>query len=151
MKRFLFCARAAKLLRSFARNSDATAAVEAAIFAPFFVTLMLGITDLGSGMFVRMQINAATQAGAHYAVLNSCGTTCASGIKTAMNDAVGDSSFCSKATCTATITQPCVTPCTVTVSANYPFTPILSISSGKFSSSWTKTQTVSSTATVRIL
>jgi hypothetical protein len=112
--------------------------------------LTLGVTDLGSGMFVRTQINAATQAGAIYAVINSCGTNCASSIKTVMNDAAGDSSFCSKATCTATITQPCTTPCTVTVSANYPFTPILPISTGKFSPSWTKTETISAAVIVRV-
>jgi Flp pilus assembly protein TadG len=151
MKRLFLCA--ANLLRSFATNSNATVAVEAAIFAPIFLVLTLGVTDLGAGMFVRMQINAATQAGATYAVLNSCGTTCLSGIEKVMNDAAGDSSFCGKATCTATITQPCVTPCVVTVSAaNYPYTPILPVSSGKFSSSWTqKNQPISSTVTFRIL
>jgi hypothetical protein len=114
--------------------------------------LTLGVTDLGAGMFVRMQINAATQAGATYAVLNSCGPTCVSSIKTAMNDAAGDPSFCSnKATCTAVITQPCATPCTVTVSASYPFTPILPITTGMFSRSWTETETISSAIIVRIL
>ena len=79
--------------------TTATAAVEAAIFAPIFLTLTLGVTDLGSGMFVQMQVNAAAQAGASYAVINygsvcaSLTTTCLNGIKAAINDAAGNPSF----------------------------------------------------------
>jgi hypothetical protein len=141
----------------------AAAAVEAAIFAPLFLTLTLGITDLGTGMFVQMTVNAAAQAGAAYAVINS-GSTCASltatclqNIQTAMNDAVGNSSFC-----TATAQNP--TPCPISfascadpnggicfiVPANYPFSPILPVTSGIFAHSWTQTQTYSSTVTVRV-
>jgi Flp pilus assembly protein TadG len=60
MRHFLFCARGA-------------AAVEAAIFAPLFVLFMVGITDLGAGMFVRMTANAAAQAGAAYSHAFNCG------------------------------------------------------------------------------
>jgi Flp pilus assembly protein TadG len=138
-------------LHRFFKCTKATAAVEAAIFTPIFLTLTLGVTDLGSGMFVRMTVNAATQAGAAYAIKHSCGATCLTNIKTAMNDAVGDPTFCNgsprKATCTATITQPCNTPCVVTVSASYPFTPILADAVY----SWAQLLTVSSTVTARIL
>jgi len=55
----------------------ATAAVDAAIFLPIFLTLTLGVTDLGSRMFVRMTVNAAALAGAAYAVNNSgSGSVC---------------------------------------------------------------------------
>jgi Flp pilus assembly protein TadG len=147
-------------LRRLFHCTRATAAVEAAIFAPIFLTLTLGVTDLGSGMFVRMTVNAATQAGATYAVIHSCGETCRSNIEAVMNDAAGDPSFCSglptKATCTAAITQPCATSCTVTVSASYPCNTankclILPVTTGMFSRSWTEPQTISSTVTVRIL
>lgn len=116
-----------------------TAAVEAAIFAPIFLTLTLGITDLGTGMFTRMTVNAATQAGAAYAVVNyssGCATStasCINGIETAMNDATGmDGSngqlpFCTAYVCSASLTS-CPDPnggnC-FTVSASAPFTPIL--------------------------
>ena len=50
-----------RALVQLARNTDATAAVEAAIFLPIFLLFTIGITDLGSGMFLRTQINAATQ------------------------------------------------------------------------------------------
>jgi Flp pilus assembly protein TadG len=146
------------LISGFAGNSDAAAAVEAAIFAPIFLILTLGVTDLGSGMFVEMQVNAATQAGAFYAVMHYSGScaslsaACLSGIETAMNDAAGNPSFC-----TGTVCQASFTACSeanggvcFTVSASYPFSPILPVTSGLFSRSWTRTQTYSSTATVRV-
>jgi Flp pilus assembly protein TadG len=145
-------------LRRLFRNSDATAAVEAAIFAPIFLLFTLGITDLGTGMFVQMVVNAAAQSGATYAVINSRSTcasltsTCLNGIKTAMKDATGNSSFCTGSVCTASFTS-CADPnggvCFI-VSANYPFSPILPVTSGRFAFSWTQTMTYSSTVTVRV-
>jgi len=104
-------------------------------------------------MFVRMTANAAAPAGAAYAVINSgsacasLSTTCLSGIKTAMNDATGNPSFCTGTVCTASITSPCTagSVCIITVSANYPFSPILSDAVY----SWAKSMTVSSTVTIR--
>jgi hypothetical protein len=141
------------------RCTTATAAVEAAIFMPIFVTLSLGITDLGSGMFARMTVNAATQAGAAYAVINSGPTsmcasltsTCLSGIKSAMNDATANPSFCTGSVCTASITS-CAdgSPECITVTANYPLSPIFATSSGIYAQLWTQTMTVSSTTTIRV-
>jgi hypothetical protein len=146
------------ILRRLFRCTAATAAVEAAIFAPIFMTMTLGVTDLGSAMFVRMTANAAAQAGAAYAILNSGSTcasltsTCLSGITTAMNDATGNPSYCTGSVCTASITS-CAdgSPKCISVSVNYPFTPILTLTTGSFAHPWTQTQTVSSTITVRIL
>ena len=142
--------RFATLLRSFAGNSDATAVVETAIFAPIFLTLTLGVGDLGSGMFVRMQVNAAAQAGAAYAVINSCTSTCLTGIKAAMNDATGNPSFCTGAVvCTASMSPSSCTPgsvCVITASVNYPFSPMLPDAAY----SWATSMTVSSTSTIRI-
>jgi hypothetical protein len=137
-----------KNLRCFFHCTRATAAVEAAIFAPIFAAMMLGVTDLGAGMFVRMQVNAATQAGAAYAVIHSCGTTCASSIAAAMNDAAGDPFFCSKATCTASIEE-CADgspKCIIVTAADYPYTPILRDAVY----SWASPQNYSSTITLRI-
>jgi hypothetical protein len=142
MRNFLFCARGA-------------AAVEAAIFAPLFLLFMVGITDLGAGMFVKMTANAAAQAGAAYAAFNvtaTCSTfttTCLGNIKTAMNDAANDASFCTGSVCTASMSPPTCTvgsTCVITVSANYPYTPILPDAVY----TWGKTQTYSSTVIIRI-
>jgi Flp pilus assembly protein TadG len=140
--------------RQLCRHSDGSVAVETAIFTPIFLALMLGIADLGGGMFVRMQVNAAAQAGATYAVVNSttpvCTTltsTCLDGIQQAMNDASGNASFCTSAACTASIAG-CAdgSPKCIIVTADYPYTPILPDAVY----SWASKKTVSSTITLRI-
>ena len=138
------------MMRHFARNSDGAALAEAAIFAPIFLVLMLGITDLGAGMFVRMTVNAAAQSGAAYAV-NKCTSldaACLAGIQTAMNNASGDSSFCTGSVCSASFTA-CPDPnggtCFI-VTANYPYTPILRDALY----TWGSAQDFSSTVTVRV-
>ena len=140
------------LLRLFS-NRAGTAAVEAAIFAPIFLMFTFGITDLGSGMYSRMSVNAAAQAGAAYAIINAGSTctsltaACLSGIKAAMSDATGNASFCTGSVCSASI-QGCVdgSPRCIIVSADYPFKPILPDAVY----SWAKSATLSSTTTVRI-
>lgn len=49
-----------RILRRLVKNTDATAVVEAAIFLPVYLILTLGVTDVGTGMFVEMTVNAAT-------------------------------------------------------------------------------------------
>jgi hypothetical protein len=148
IKHLLFCTRA-------------TSAVEAAIFLPIFLILTFGITDLGSAMFLRMSVNAAAQSGAAYTVINqSCTPTpctpicssltagCLSGIKKAMDDATGNSAFCTGVVCSASFGS-CSDPnggtCFI-VSANYPYTPILPSTVY----SWAGSATYSSTVTVRV-
>ncbi len=136
------------------RNSDGSVAVETAIFTPIFLVMMLGVTDLGAGMFVRMQVNAAAQAGATYAVLNSsnpvCTTltsSCINGIEQTMNDASGNPSFCTSAVCTASIGG-CAdgSPKCIRVTANYPYTPLLPDAVY----TWASAQNYLSTITLRI-
>jgi Flp pilus assembly protein TadG len=138
-------------LRRLFKCVTGSVAVETAIFVPIFLVMTLGIADLGAGMFVRMGANAAAQAGAAYAVINSCASSCISGIKGAMNDASGNPSFCtsSGSVCTAKMSPLTCAPglvCFITVSAAYPYSPILPDSVY----SWAKSMTVSSTVTVRI-
>ena len=143
------------MLRQLRGNSNGSVAVETAVFAPLFLVMTLGITDLGSGMFVQMQVNAATQAGAAYAVINSgsacksLSATCLSGIEAAMNDASGNSSFCTTTVCSANFTSCADTNGGIcyTVSATYPFTPILPDAAYTWAGS---RQNYSSTVTVRI-
>jgi Flp pilus assembly protein TadG len=136
------------------RNLNGSVAIETAIFTPVFLVLMFGITDLGAGMFVRMQANAAAQAGATYGVINSsnpvCTTltaTCLDGIQQAMNDASGNPSFCTSATCTASI-QGCAdgSPKCIIVTADYPYTPLLPDAVY----AWGSMQNYSSIVTVRV-
>jgi Flp pilus assembly protein TadG len=142
------------IIRRLLRCTRATAAVEAAIFAPIFLLFTLGITDLGSGMFKRMLVNAATQAGAIYAVAHSgSGSACASmtsacltGIKAAMNDASGDPSFCTGTVCTASMAACADGPACIIVSASWEYAPFLP----DVLYSWAQLLAVSYTTTVRI-
>lgn len=156
-----------KLLKDLLRCTRAVAAVEAAIFAPIFLVLTLGVTDIGMQAFVRMSVNAATQAGALYAVVNydtgkACERNtarpaawanpgaCVAAIKAVMNDATGDASFCTGSVCGTPTIGPCAdlaSATCVTVSANYPYTPLLPDAAY----SWAQATTVTSTSTVRIL
>src|SRR5437764_9099237 len=147
------------MIPPFRRCTRATAAIEAAIFTPIFLMFMCGITDLGGGMLARLQDNAATQSGAIYAVINSgtgqsCAsvtTACLNGIKAVINDATGDASFCTNYTCTASIAA-CPSPdgpstACITVSASYPYSPLLPDTIY----SWATSSTITSTTTVRVL
>jgi TadE-like protein len=148
------------MIRQLRRNSDGSVAIEIAIFTPIFLVMMLGVTDLGAGMFVRMQGNAAAQAGATYAIINSgctpapctpvCATltsTCVDGIEQAMNDGSGNPSFCTDAVCTPFIGG-CAdgSPKCITVTATYPYTPLLPDAVY----AWGSAQNYSSTITLRI-
>jgi len=134
-----------------------SAVVETAIFVPFFLLFAVGITDLGSVMFAGMTVNAATQAGAAYAIVNSgpsgtcasLSSSCLSGIKTAMSNAAANSSWCTTATCAATITG-CAdgSPKCITVSVSLPYSPLLPDPAYSWVQSLT---TLSSSITVRVL
>lgn len=139
-----------RLLKHVLRCTRATAAVEAAIFAPFFLLFTFGIADLGSAMYIRMAANAAAQAGAIYAVIHcstSTAAACLSGIEQAMDDATAYPSFCTGTVCSASMAA-CAdgSPKCIIVSATFPYTPILSTALY----SWAMDQTASYTTTVRI-
>ncbi len=52
----------------FGRDSDSgTAAIEFALFTPFLLVLLGGVTELGFAMYESMQVNAAVEAGTLYA------------------------------------------------------------------------------------
>ena len=141
-------------LRRFSRNSVGSVALETAIFAPVFLVMTLGISDLGAGMFVKMAVNAAAQAGAAYAAINTNSTcaaltaACLSGIETAMSDAANNSSFCTGTLCLASIGE-CAdgSPKCISVTANWPYTPFLPDAVYTWGSA---AQTYSSTITLRI-
>lgn len=143
------------MIKNLLHCDSATAAVEAAIFTPIFLLFTFGITDLGAAMFARTQINAATQAGAIYAVVNSASTcktpfgpACLTAINAAMNDATGDASFCTGTVCTAT-TGACdddpAGTCII-VTATFPYSPILLDTAYV----WARSVTITATTKVRI-
>jgi Flp pilus assembly protein TadG len=72
-------------LRNVMRRDDGSAAVEAGLLLPLYMTLMVGTVDISAGMFQSMQMNAAAQAGAASMVI----TPSMSGVSAAMNSAAG--------------------------------------------------------------
>jgi len=146
------------MIRHLLRCTRGTAVVEAAIFAPLFVIMTLGVTDIGSGMFFKMTVNAATQSGAAYALVNSGSgsvcqtltTSCASGIDTAINEAVGGLFTCTPSVCSKTFaacTDPAGGMCFV-VTVNYLPTNWPILPSAAYS--WAQSMTLSSISTVRV-
>ena len=118
------------------RPDDGTAAIEAGIVLPVFMFLIVGIFDLGTGMYEKQAINAAAQAGAAYEVINLKVT----GIAPVMNDAAGNMTGL---TITNTLSNGIVT-----VTASHNFTPIFLHS--KFAAWVTSPFNLSSSVTIRI-
>lgn len=137
-----------RALHRMIRNCDGSAAVEAAIFCPIFLLLTLGITDLGARMYTQMSVNAAAQAGAAYAVINS-----STNVQSTMSAAAGDPSFCSSTgtTCTASIGV-CAdsSPKCVTATVSYLFHPILPEVMYAPKRPWATSSTITSTISIRV-
>jgi Flp pilus assembly protein TadG len=124
----------------FVRNSDGAALIEAAIALPFFLILMVGIVDLGAGMYDAMAVNAAAQAGAAYAVLNK-GASSGSSLLNAAADNLNIS---------PDVTQS-ISVGVISVTASYPFTPLMWSTGLTALLPWLpKTMLITSTATIRI-
>lgn len=66
-------------------RDDGAAAIEAAILMPLFLTVAVGVVDLGTAMFEAMQMNAAAQAGMASGVIDPS----LAGVNTAMTAAAG--------------------------------------------------------------
>jgi Flp pilus assembly protein TadG len=130
----------AKLL-SWADRSG-VAAIELALLSPLMLSLLTGIVEIGIAAFQAMEVQAAVQAGALYAVQN--GTSSLSAIGTAVVNATGTSgitatpapfTFCGCPTSTGVVSQTtnCTTVCAnnnapghyVTISAAIPHTTLL--------------------------
>ena len=75
-------------LRRFLRCSKGAAALEAAIIAPVFLALAVGSADLGTRMFIAMEVNNAAQAGAAN-VVNHPTAFSAANVQAAMTAAAG--------------------------------------------------------------
>ena len=60
-----------RLAASLGRRRDGTAAIEMAFLAPILVFMAAGMIDFGLGVYTKMQVADAAQAGAAYAQLNA--------------------------------------------------------------------------------
>jgi Flp pilus assembly protein TadG len=130
------------LARLFGAHPSATAGVasiELAVIAPFLTLAIIGTADLGFGIYRNMQVQAAAQAGAEYAVVK--GFT-ASGVSSAVTSATpfagvqaspAPQQFCGCPTASGISPLACNASCPdaskpggyVTVSARASYAPIL--------------------------
>jgi Flp pilus assembly protein TadG len=60
----------ARRLHALAKASDGVAAIEFAIFAMVFLTLLAGTIDIGNTLFTEFELDAAVSAGAQEAAIN---------------------------------------------------------------------------------
>jgi Flp pilus assembly protein TadG len=65
-----------------------SAIIEFALILPFLILLMIGLVDLGFGAYQSMQVHAAAEAGAQYALRHNWDATA---IATAVTSATGSS------------------------------------------------------------
>jgi Flp pilus assembly protein TadG len=73
--------------RKLARERSGGAAVEMALLAPVLVFLAAAMVDFGLGVFVKMQVQNAAQAGAEYVIANGFSTTNTTPVTTAVTTA----------------------------------------------------------------
>lgn len=118
------------------------AAIELALVFPLLLILLAGIVEIGIAAYQAMQVQAAVQAGANYALQN--GTTDLTAIATAVTDATGTTgitatptpfTFCGCPTAAGVVSQTtdCTTPCAgniapghyVTITALLPHSTLL--------------------------
>src|SRR5947209_15321012 len=132
----------ARLRVFFGATGEATAGVatvELAIIAPILVLALICTCDLGFGIYRRMQVESAAQAGAEYAVARGFSQDGITGAVTRATNFAGVSAnpapvqFCGCATASGVTTATCGVPCAdtsnpatyVTVSAQGSYTTLI--------------------------
>jgi Flp pilus assembly protein TadG len=130
------------LQRAWFSGRSGAAAIELALVSPFLLILLTGIVEVGIAAYQAMQVQAAVQAGALYAVQN--GTSNLTAIGTAVVNATGTTgitatptpfTFCGCPTAAGVVSQTtdCTTVCTgniapghyITISAAVPHSTLL--------------------------
>jgi Flp pilus assembly protein TadG len=131
--------RSAPVLLRYRDDSRGVAAIEFAMIVPVLLFMIVGVVDLGMGIYADMQVQNAAQAGAQYAIAH--GYT-ASSISTAVTSATsfsgitvssGPSKFCGCPSSSGVTTATCGSTCSngtsagtyVTVSASGTYTTML--------------------------
>ena len=99
------------------KETTGVAAVEFGLMIPLFGLMLISVTDIGLGVYRKMQVESAAQAGAQYAVVRGFD---ASAISTAVTSAINATAvtanpsptkFCGCATSSSISTVACGTTC----------------------------------------
>jgi Flp pilus assembly protein TadG len=100
-----------------ARDTAGAAAIEFGIIVPVLTLMVIAVTDLGTGIYRRMQVEDAAQAAAQYAIRNGFDATAISNaVASATNNSAITASpaplqFCGCASATSISTVSCGTTC----------------------------------------
>lgn len=106
------------LVRGIVRDTGGVAAIEFAIMIPLFFLMIVSVTDIGLGVYRKMQVENAAQVGTQYAIARGFDT---SGISNAVTSATNSTAitaspspvqFCGCPTSTGISTVSCGTVCT---------------------------------------
>ena len=106
------------LVRGIARDTGGVAAIEFAIMIPLFFLMIVSVTDIGLGVYRKIQVENAAQVGTQYAIARGFDT---SGISNAVTSATNSTAitaspspvqFCGCPTSTGISTVSCGTVCT---------------------------------------
>lgn len=120
----------------FARDCRATAAAEFALIVPLLVATVVLTVDLGMGVFSKMQVEDAAQAGAQYAIIHGFDSGLISSAVTNATNNTGISSsptpsqFCGCPSATGITATPCSAVCS---SGNAPGTYVTVFAQGTYS------------------
>src|SRR5215218_5199063 len=71
------------------RDTKGVAAIEFGIMIPLFGLMLVSAADIGLSVYRKMQIEAAAQAGAHYAMVRGFDSSLISGAVTSASNATG--------------------------------------------------------------
>ncbi len=127
------------ILVRFKSCAKGSAAIEVGIIFPFFVTLIVGVTQYGLAMYQAMEVGYAAQVGANYALTNGFN---AANIQTAVTSATALAAItapaptqaCGCASTTGIASATCGATCAggggtagvyVTVHSSAPYSPVL--------------------------
>lgn len=123
------------MLRRLLRQIDGNIAVELALVAPIFLTVLVGVTDYGRASLADMRLKSAVRAGLEYAQIKPDDTgNIVAVVKAAAKDpdlqvTTGFSCQCANGTvlqCTATCADGLTPGGYVSISAQQTFTPLFS-------------------------
>jgi Flp pilus assembly protein TadG len=115
------------LLRRLAKNRGGLAAIEFALTISMFMMLVLGIAEIGRYLAAQQSLLSAVHVGGRYAVAHdssSSSPATQSSIQTVIRNAAG-ALVASSITATATFSPNNNAGSTVTISATYPWAPLV--------------------------
>jgi Flp pilus assembly protein TadG len=145
-----------RLTGSLYRATSGALAVEFALIAPILLLIMVASVDLGMGLYTRMQVQNAAQAGVEYAIAHGFAATAISSAVTSATSLSGieaapaPSEFCGCPTASGVTTATCGSTCSggigagtyVTVTAQATYTTVVPFPLFPDSYSFTEASTV---------